>query len=237
MRKGRDSVGTREPVTTIDQVFEEFLADQKARLRPNTYRRYDDILDLFRSCLERYWPGHSQEEYERITAKGGTFCGTFGPEEITGGLGEFLGYFMPHKVIAGKETMKAAGTVTKKLVKWLAEKGYMKDAEALAMAEERAGEAARDLPAACDVVDLLEAYVDMHAPARYSRDIEDHFTVTRIEPGKLWLEPFTSGDREIGPVPVPREVTCRCQVGWEISGVVGKTSKGWRLLEVWKVSP
>ena len=43
-----------------------------------------------------------------------------------------------------KDTMRAAGTVTKKLVKWLAEKGYVKDAEALEMAEERAGEAARD---------------------------------------------------------------------------------------------
>jgi len=231
------SVSAHKPAKTIDQVFEEFLADQKARLRPSTYRKYDDILDLFRSCLEGYWPGHSQEEYNQITAEGGTFCGTFGPEEITGGLGEFLGYFMPHKVIAGKETMKAAGTVTKKLVKWLAEKGYVEDEDALEMAEERAGEAARDLPAAQDVADLLDAYVDEHPPARYSREIEDHFTVTRIEPGKLWLEPFTSGDRQIGPVPVPREVSRRCQEGWDISGVAVKTPKGWRLLEVWNVSP
>jgi len=231
------SMSAHKPAKTIDRVFEEFLADQEARLRPSTYRRYDDILDLFRSCLEGYWPGHSQEEYNRITAKGGTFCGTFGPEEITGGLGEFLGYFMPHKVIAGKETMKAAGTVTKKLVKWLAEKGYVEDEEALETAEERASEAARDLPAASDVADLLEAYVDEHFPARYSHEIEDHFTVIRIEPGKLWLEPFTSGGRQIGPVPVPREVSSRCQVGWDISGVAVKTSKGWRLLEVWNVSP
>ncbi len=225
------------PAKTIDQVFEEFLADQNARLRPNTYHRYEDIMNLFRSCLESYWPGHSQEEYDRITDKGGTFCGTFGPEEITPSLGEFLGYFMPHKVMAGKETMKAAGTVTKKLVKWLAEKGYVKDTQALERAEERAGQAARDLPAACDVAELLEAYVDMHPPARYSREIEDCFSITRIEAGKLWLEPFASGDREIGPVPVPREVSRRCKVGWELGGVVVKTSKGWRLMEAWRVSP
>ena len=158
------TMSTANRAKTIDEVFTEFLADQEARLSPSTYRRYDDILHLFRSCLERYWPGHDQEEYDRITKTGGTFCGTFGPEEITGGLGEFLGYFMPHKVIAGKETMKAAGTVTKKLVKWLAEKGYVTDAEDLEMAEERAGEAARDLPAASDMVDLLEAYLDEHCP-------------------------------------------------------------------------
>jgi len=225
------------PKRTIDHVFEEFLAEQEARLSPRTLRKYDDILDLFRSCLEGYWPGHDQEEYNRITAAGGTFCGTFGPEELPDALGEFLGYFMPHKVVAGKETMKAAGTVTKKLMKWLVEKGYVQDAEAAQMAEERAGDAARELPAAQDVVDLLDAYVDEHAPTRYSREIEDHFTIMRIEPGKLWLEPLTSGDSTIGPIPVPREVSRMCKEGWDISGVAVKTSKGWRLMEVWNVSP
>ena len=140
-------------------------------------------------------------------------------------------------MIAGKDTMKAAGTVTKKLVKWLGEKGYVKDEEALEMAEERAGEAARDLPAANDVAELLEAYLDEYASDHYSRETEDHFTVTRIEPRKLWLESFTSGDCAIGPVPVPHEVSRRCQKGWDISGGTVKTSKGWRLLEVWNVSP
>lgn len=230
-------MNTRKRAKTIDQVFEEFLADQKARLSPKTYRRYDDIVDLFRSCLEGYWPGHDQEEYSRITEAGGTYCGTFGPAEIAGGLSEFLGYFMPHKVIAGKETMKAAGTVTKKLMKWLAERGYVEDTEALEMAEERAGEAAHDLPVARELGDLLAEYVDEHAPELYSQEIEDHFTVARTTPGKLWLEPFASGDREIGPVPVPSEVSRQCRVGWDISGVVVRTPKGWRLLEVWNVSP
>lgn len=227
----------RKAAETIDQTFEEFLADQKARLRLKTYRRYEDILGLFRSYLEAYWPGHDQEEYDRITHAGGTFCGTFGPEEIAGGVSEFLGYFMPRKVVAGKETMKAAGTVTKRLMKWLAEKGYVEDAGALEIAEERAGEAVRELPAAHEVADLLDAYADEHASEHYSREIEDHFTVTRIEPGKLWLEPFVSGDRQIGPVPVPREATRRCKVGWDISGVVAKTAGGWRLMEVWNVVP
>ena len=228
---------TRKQTKTIDQVFEEFLAEQMARLSPKTYRRYEEILDLFRSCLEGYWPGHDQEEYNRITDAGGTYCGTFGPEQIAEGLSEFLGYFMPRKVISAKETMKAAGTVTKKLMNWLAEKGYVGDDEGLQLAEERAGDAARDLPASQDVVDLLEAYLDEHAPDHYSREIEDHFMVCRIEPGKLWLEPFASGDGEIGPIPVPHEVTRYCRVGWDISGVVVKTSNGWRLLEVWNVSP
>jgi len=226
-----------KPTVTIDQAFQEFLAEQQARLSLTTFSKYESILDLLRSCLEGYWPGHDQKEYDRITKAGGTYCDTFGPEEILGGLSEFLGYFMPRKVVAGKDTMKAAGTVTKKLVKWLAEKGYVEDDEGLELAEERAGDAARDLPASQDVVDLLEAYLDEHAPERYSQEMEDHFWITRVEPGKLWLEPFVSGDREIGPVPVPREVSDLCKVGWDIGGRAVKTPKGWRLVEVWNVSP
>ena len=230
-------MSTSKPTVTIDQAFQEFLAEQEARLSPTTFSKYESIVDLLRSCLEGYWPGHDGKEYDRITKAGGTYCGTFGPEEILGGLSEFLGYFMPRKVIAAKDTMKAAGTVTKKLVKWLAEKGYVEKDEGVELAEERAGKAARELPDSQDVVDLLEAYLDEHAPAHYSEEIEDHFSILQVEPGKLWLESFVSGNRKVGPVPVPREVSDLCKVGWDIGGMVVKTSKGWRLAEVWTVSP
>lgn len=219
---------------TISQVFEEFLSDQEAQLSPRTVSKYESIISLFESYLESYWPGHDQDEYDRITGEGGTFCGTFGPEEITGGYGEFLGYFMPRKVMCGKETMKAAGTVTKKLAKWLAEKGYVEDTT---VAQERAQEATRDLPAAQDVLALLEQYVDENIPGSYRDEVEDHFWIKKIEPGKLWLEPLTMFDKVIGPVPVPEEVTEICQKMWDISGVVAKTGRGWRLLEVWNVTP
>ncbi len=219
---------------TISQTFEEFLSDQKARLRPNTFSKYETIIGLFESYMESYWPGHDEEEYNRVTENGGTFCDSFGPEEITGGYSEFLGYFMPHKVMCGKETMKAAGTVTKKMAKWLADKGYAEDT---ADAQERAKEATKDLPAAQDVLDLLDDFVDMNAPGDYEVEIEDHFWVKKIEPGKLWLEPLTMYDGVIGPVPVPKKVSQICEEMWDIGGVVVKTNRGWRLLEVWKVTP
>ena len=100
-----------KPDKTIDELFAEFLADQEARLSSKTYGKYEGIIDLYRSYLERYWPGHLRKEYDAITKTQGTYCGTFGAEDITSGFSEFLGYFMPRKVIAGNETMKAAGTV------------------------------------------------------------------------------------------------------------------------------
>lgn len=217
---------------TISQVFQEFLADQETRLKPKTFARYESIIDLYQSYLESYWPGHD-EEYKRITAKGGTYCDTFGPEDILSGYGEFLDYFMPRKVMCGQDTMKAAGTVTKKLAKWLEEKGYVGDTSD---AQEEASQAAKDLPAAQDVLDMLDEFVDMNSPDNYSEETQDHFWITKIEPGKLWLEPLMQG-KTIGPVPVPKQVTQLCREMWDIGGVIVKTSRGWRFLEVWNVSP
>lgn len=219
---------------TIAQVLEEFLSDQEARLKPNTFAKYRNIIQLFQSYLESYWPGHDHDEYNRITSKGGSFCGTFGPDEILGGYSEFLGYFMPQKVMCGKETMKAAGSVTKNLAKWLDEKGYAADTDE---AQERATDAAKDLPTAQDVLALLDEFVDRNAPDDYEDEIEDHFWIKRIEPGKLWLQPLTMHDGVIGPVPVPKQVTQICKEMWDISGVVVKTGGKWQFLEVWNVCP
>src|SRR5260370_3671652 len=122
---------------------------------------------------------------------------------------------MRRKVMCGKDAMQAAGTVTKKLAKWLAQKGYIDDTED---DQERAREAARDLPNARAVVDLLDTYVDETAPARHGDEIEDHFWIERIEPGKLWLKPLTAGDTVIGPGPVPEQVTQLCQPMSDIAG-------------------
>jgi len=227
-------MSTAKPTKTISEVFEAFLAEQKARISHKTYLKYEGIIGLYRAYLESYWPGHQQAEYDRVTNARGTFCGPFGPEEATAGYSAFLGYFMPRKVMCGKDTMQAAGTVTKKLAKWLAGKGYIEETED---DQERAGEAARDLPKARKVLDLLDAYVDEPAAARHDGEIEDHFWIDRIEPGKLWLEPLTSGGSVIGPVPVPEKVTQLCRPMWDIGGVVARTARGWRLVEVWNVSP
>ena len=64
-----------------------------------------------------------EQEFE--TDEEGAFCRLFGPEKIPPDLGEFLDYFMVRKVIAGRELLKASGTVTGKLARWLADHGYI----------------------------------------------------------------------------------------------------------------
>jgi hypothetical protein len=226
---------TQPPTQTISQVFEEFLAEQKTRISEKTFLKYRSIIGLYKSYLESYWPGHNGKgEAAKITNAGGTFCGTFGPEAITSGYSEFLGYFMPRKVMCGRETMQAAGTVTKKLAKWLSENGYVEDTE---YAQELAGRATKELPNTQKVLDLLNAYLDENGGVRNGTEIQDHFRIERTEPGKLWLEPLTADSTVIGPFPVPKQITELCEVGWNIGGVVAKVGKGWRLIEVWNVSP
>jgi len=227
-------MNTPRPDKTIDQLFEGFLADQEARLSPKTYDKYEGIIHPYRSYLERYWPGHSGKDYDAITKAKGTYCGTFGAEDITPGFSEFLGYFMPRKVIAGNETMKAAGTVIKKLARWLVEKGYTEDDEST---RELVGTTARDLPASQKLLDRLDDWLAENAPEDRGREVEGHFWIKRVEPGRIWLESILSREREIGPIPVPEKITRACKVGWDVGGVVGETAQGWRLVEVWNISP
>lgn len=72
-------MSTPQPGKTISQIFTEFLADQNARLSPNTYRKYEGIIHLYRSYLESYWPGHDQKEYNAITSTRAPIATRSGP--------------------------------------------------------------------------------------------------------------------------------------------------------------
>ncbi len=224
------------PNKTIDEICKEFLTDQEARLSPNSFNKYKSIIQLYQSYLESYWPSHSEKEYDSITEAKGTYCETFGAADITAGFSEFLGYFMPRKVMAGNETMKAAGTVIKKLSKWLVEKGHTQNNT---VDRELLDTAARDLPASQKVLDLLDDWLSTTNTDRSGREIEGHFSILRTGSTEIWLEEMMGSDGEIGPIPipVPARIAKACKVGWDVGGVVAQTKKGWRLVEIWNLSP
>jgi hypothetical protein len=141
---------------------------------------------------------------------------------------------MLHKVIAGNATMKAAGTVIKKLARWLTEKSYTEDDESL---REMVSEAARDLPASQTLLDDLDDWLSETGPVDSEKEIQGHFSIQRVGPAQIWLESMTPGDPKIGPIPVPAKIARKCKVGWDLGGAVARTSQGWRLVEVWNLSP
>lgn len=235
--------GAQIAKVTIAEVFAQFLAEQRERLAPKTYAEYEDAIRLFQHSLNGYaYQTLNKAEtrlfnrlYEAQGAEHREFCEVFGPEHILPNLGEFLDYFMVRKVIASKATLRAAGTVTKKLSKWLAAKGYV-DGEDAEDAAERAGDAARDLPKADELSSDLYDFAESQDLGDEDERIEDHFTLTRVEPGKLWLEAMMSG-KGIGPIEVPEDISRRCKLGWGISGIVSRGKEGWRFLETWNVYP
>ena len=160
------SASTERP--TIDQVLLEFLDDQQRRLAPRTWRRYADVVELLRACLNGYGyqslPETDRARWEAAFDTGDeeAFCRLFGPEQIVENYGEFLGYFMVRKVLAGQELLRAAGTVTRRLAQWLTERGYLDPAPA-EVAAASAAEASRDLPRAEQLATLL------HEQARGTR--------------------------------------------------------------------
>jgi len=226
---------------TIETVLNEFLEDQQKRLKPGTLRKYTDVIGLFESCLNGYaYQGLNKQEnmlFEKLyNAKGDQqreFCQVFGPEKIPGNVGEFLNYFMIRKVICGKEFKRASGTVMKKLAKWLREKGYISSDAADDVAQ-RGAVAARELPDTEELAQALNEYADQTAP-RCEEAIEDYFAIVAVEPDKLRLSAFTGEEDMV--VPIPPALGKLCRTGWSISGAIGKTSRGWRLLEVWNVYP
>src|SRR5262245_33907749 len=117
----------KKPEKTIDEALDECLAEQQARLAARTFRKSQTVVSLLKSYMEGYFPGHDGE-YEEVTRAGGTYCGTYGPEDIAGAFYMFNNYFMPRKVLCGQETIDAAGTMTRKLARWLVAKGYDPDA-------------------------------------------------------------------------------------------------------------
>lgn len=234
-------VPTARSDTTIDEALKEFLAEQRKRLSARTFRRYEEVVELLRDCLDGYaHQSLDEQEHQRWqgefeTNEDGAFCRVFGPDKIIDNLGEFLGYFMVRKVIAGQELLKAAGTVTGKLVRWLGEHGYIDEATA-DQAGDHAREAAHDLPMA-DRLGMLLHDVANKAPAIDPDDVddedwvEDYLQIVDVEPGKIWFE------NGVGPIAVPRTASDLARPGWSAFVTAAKINRRWHLLEIGVVYP
>ncbi len=100
-------MGRAQP--SIDDLLAAFLAEQRARLSARTYRNYGYVVELLGHCLNGYayqsLTGLDLKRWRKAFDGGDedAFRRLFGAEHIVENLGEFLGYFMVRKVIAGQE--------------------------------------------------------------------------------------------------------------------------------------
>ncbi|GBE36959.1 hypothetical protein BMS3Bbin07_01114 [bacterium BMS3Bbin07] len=234
----------------IEAVLDEFLAEQRKRLKPRTVLRYEDVIELLKDHLNGYGhTGLSKVEavfFDRYCNAEGSehreFCRIFGPEKIIENMGDFLGYFMVRKVMAGADFKRSSGTVMKKLSKWLTEKGYISEESARDGVDEGIA-AARDLPRAERAAEILYRASAGIGIDPAGHDFEDfmefeQYTISGMEPGKLWVRIYEGGERAtLGPVAVPESATSLLAKGWDISCALGKVNGKWRIVEMGNVYP
>lgn len=226
----------------IEEVLEQFLIGKRKQLKPSTIRKYETIIDLFKHSLNSYaYQALNNEESDMFDklyeARGDAqreFVQIFGPEKISGNIGEFLGYFMPRKVSCGKEMLKSAGTVVKKLGKWLVENGYVNDESSSNMVE-LGKEASSELPAAEELAKMLFEYADCNPVSNWTDEIDDYLTVEKIEPGRIYFSNPEDIQGDAVVLALPKKMTDKCKAGWQINLFLGKTKKGWQIIEVGQV--
>ena len=227
---------------SIECVLNDFLEEEHQRLHPPTFRKYLAIVELLESSLDGYayetLTELERRRYDRAFEAGDerAFCHLFGPEKIPQHLGPFLYWFMLRKVIAPADLTRAAGTVTKRLVRWLEANGQIDHASA-AGAYATAKAAVHDLPAAERLTSLLGDLEGANgwlgevsvAPADIERLVEGSLlTISRVEPEALW---FDGPDGELGPLDVPREAAELANPGWSLWATLAQVDGRWRLLE------
>src|SRR6266446_10882905 len=107
----------------IKEVFDQFLADQKSKLAPKTYRDYESVMDLFERQLDGYaWNNISDgtKAYDEAKQKGRSFVDLYDHTHIESNVREFLDYFVLRKVMAGNEfILKTCPRVIRKLLRWM----------------------------------------------------------------------------------------------------------------------
>ncbi|HII00205.1 TPA: hypothetical protein HA351_00655 [Methanosarcinaceae archaeon] len=231
------------PGKTIQQILEEFLAEQQARLRPKTYLGYEEAIYFFRTYLNGYahqfLDRKEDDSYDRLyDSENKQFWQIFGPEHLGNAeITDFLSDFMVKKIAGNKTLMETTGRVMLKLVNWLHEKGYTPDDE-FKKASKSVKKLKPDLPLVGEVTDLIYDYVQKHpVEDHYTSDLDAYFSIEKIEPGKLWVEDYLGSGKIMGPVLVSEEISSKCKVGWAVSLRIVKTGDVWRILETGYVYP
>lgn len=222
----------------IEQVLDCFLDEVSQKYKRNTTNRYKNVIQLFKISMNNY--GHQtllkeeSELFDRLYSTEGSghreFVQVFGPEKIPENVGEFLGYFMVRKVICGKGLLKSAGTVTKRLGKWLIDKGYVCKEDSTDMMN-RGAEAVTELPAADKLAEMLYNYAKSHPVSDWTNEVDDYLTVEKVELGKIYFSAPEDVEDDIIILSLPKRITDKCKVGWNISLFLGKTEKGWKIIE------
>lgn len=229
---------------TINQALEAFLGEQKQRLATKTYAKYEAVIHLLGDCLDSYGHLSLSAREGKVWHKAfmqdeeaGAFCNMFGPDKIPENVGEFLGYFMIRKVMAGQDLLKASGTVVRKLLKWLRAEDLIEAADAQDGLE-IVDDIGPDLAISDEFSFRLGSLCLEQPTGRVLEEWEDAYAgIAKVEQGKIWFSNHSASE-VVGPVLVSKETSDIAKVGWDVSAVyLVRTGKGWHMSGVGTVYP
>ena len=218
--------GEQDTSATISQVLDGYLQTERARLASRTYARDAEVIGLLKKSLTTDGVNDLiPEELEQFRSHGVDFergdppyCDALGPYYLMLHLPTFLTAAQLRRLEAPPELPDQAGTVVKKLVKWLETHGYI-SALAVRAVRDMAAEVGQRTPAMDELAQRLQA-LTQDVEYFEEEDVPGDFEITHVEPEGLWLHDHID-DSVHGPVPVPDDVHDLCPVGWQIAGTLG----------------
>lgn len=227
---------------TINQVFEKFLSDQSRRLKMTTFNKYAGVIELFENYMDSYAHNYLEKEeselyWRKYYNEKKEFCEIFKIEKIgSSEISEFLSYFMIRKVAGSKELMKNAGTVMRKLIKWLKDNSYI-DNDKFRLLYEEVNDLKDDLLKVEELSDFLYEEATKNDLLQYEKYEEGYFTIKKVQTDRLWLEDYIESDIEIGPVIVSKKISSFAHEGWTAYLELGRKNNRWYITGSGKVYP
>ena len=223
-------------------MLDGYLRTERARLASRTYARDAEVIGWLKKSLNTDGlKDLTPEEHEQFRSRGFDFergdppyCEAVGPYYLMLHLPTFLTAAQLRRLEAPPELPDQAGTVVKKLAKWLETHGYI-SALAVRAVRDMAAEVGQRTPAMDELAQRLQA-LTQDVEYFEEEDVPGDFEITHVEPEGLWLHDHID-DSVYGPVPVPDDVHDLCPVGWMIAGTLGRRDGAYQFVDVLKVDP
>lgn len=220
---------------SIAGLISSFLRDQLGQVAPSTCRKYERALESVMIALDSYgYNNNPGIDYDSVQEAGKTFCEVATIEALLNYMKEFFGYFMPRKMHASINEVSECRTALRRFLQWLSESDMIDPEAAQAYRRQVSRLAAEGIKAAR--VRWYEFAPVETPPHQVDETLEDHFTITRVEPGKLWLEDMNNTGTP-GMVRAPRAFTDLCEPEMDLAAEIQRTGDRWYLVDVYNAYP
>lgn len=226
----------------LEKILDDFLSDQDERLSKRTYNDYSDVISLFKDYLNSYayilLPEEDQQIFEEEAINGEkSYCEMYSIDKVGSmEVDEFLNDFLIRKVLAEEYFLKRSVTVMRKLCRWLNTNNYI-DQEKFYMMYSTINEKKDVLPKSAKLSDLIYDESLKNEFNKYSFYEEGTYRITKIKPGKLWVEDYIEGGEEIGPIIVPKKISNLASKDFSVYLELGKKGDKYYVINSGNVYP